>query len=100
MLYVVDVTPYRSRSNKYAETVIEAPDFSTTQGGWVVLPDALDVWASRFAMEQSVIWGFIEVQVSVAQYFPMRLGWAKDNGSCVRSVLREWTYKAEKYVPA
>ena len=101
MLYVVDVTLYRPRSsNKYAERIIEAPNYATLMGGGIVLPDALDVWASDFASEQSVIWGFVRVEVSISTYFPMRLGFPKDNGSCVRSVLREWTFKAEKYVPA
>ena len=98
MLYTVYVTPYRSRSNKYAERIIEAPNYATLMGGGVKLPDALDVWASDFASEQSVIWGFIRVQVEVGRYFPMRLGLPKDNGSCVTSVLREWTFQATKWV--
>ena len=99
MLYQVSVTKARG-SRKYADRVIEAPNYATLMGGGIKLPEALEDWASDFGREQSVIWGFVPVEVTIGRYFPMRLGWPKDNGSCVTSVLKEWTYQATKYVPA
>jgi|SRR6478609_7163357 len=82
---------------KYVERFVEAPQFKMI-AGTVALQSDFAQWVENFAREQSVIWGFVTVKVTVSRYFPLRIGFKADNGSAVRSVLTEWTEKVDRPV--
>ena len=95
-LYSIDIKR-SGKSRRYQEWIVESgPLVQLFKTGRPSLPSALERWAQERAHEASVQWGFVVVEVSVCRYFPARIGMDKDNGSCVRSVLEEWTYQCEK----
>ena len=98
MLYEIEiqetVTPLLDSDHisRYETYVVESPTFQH-DGSRIRLPRALNEFALQRAHEASVSWGFVKVEITVSQFFPARVGMPKDNGSCVRSILKEQTYQ-------
>lgn len=92
---IVNTVDDREQEINYVERFIEAPTYKMI-AGTVTIHDDLYKWAEKFAQEWSVMWGFVKVHVTISRYFPMRIGFKADNGSCVSSLLTEWDEQAEQ----
>ena len=67
--------------------------------GSVVLPKELETFARQRGHEASVMWGFAEIRVEVARFFPARVGLKPGQVICqVTSLLAEWDYVVTKRV--
>ena len=102
MLYQLEIEEIESDHKDeglqgYASFVFEAPEYTLKDDDHVVNPRTQE-WVKARVYETSVIWGFVPVAVTLSRYFPARVGFPDTNGSCVQSVLQEWTHFPTKEV--
>jgi len=99
MLFSVQIVPRPDSEedgcDHYFERVVNAPPTKRIAGVDAVHDSLFDL-ATKWAREESVMWGFKPVEVTISRLFPMTVDKDGKITSEVRSVHMEWTEQVDR----